>query len=325
MGKHFEPRMPRLEVRRPARVGDPLGPARSTAYGPGWRRTGHGFFVPVDCPRTPEQRVVEACLPLPRGGVLTGWASLRMRRVAFFEGLDAPVTILLPLSSHPKARASTRWLRREGVEAEGLVEGIPLAGVGEALLDHVADELAAGRAREAVVAVDMTAAAGVGGAADVLQAAAGRARLRHRSDVERVAALSVERSMSPPESRLRLIWLLDAKLPVPLLNYWIEDEHGRRVAVPDLLEPEAGVAVEYDGSSHAALARRTRDAEKDDLYRELGLEPVRITALDMRRPHHVADRLQRAYARARGSTRTRSWRLGAPFAGTRTRLRDRPG
>ena len=49
---------------------------------------------------------------------------------------------------------------------------------------------------------------------------------------------------------MMLIWMVDADLPRPLMNQPVFDLDGRHVATPDLLDVEAGLACEYNGSLH---------------------------------------------------------------------------
>ncbi len=51
--------------------------------------------------------------------------------------------------------------------------------------------------------------------------------LRHASELSR----------SPNETRMRLIWVLDARLPAPLVNQDVFDRTGRLIGVADLLRP----------------------------------------------------------------------------------------
>lgn len=318
MDRPFEPRLQRLDLVPPRRIGAHGGPTRGSAYGPSWHRTGHGLFVPASRPSTPEQRVVESVMPMPVDAALTGWAALRLAGAAFFDGRSRPVSAVVGAHRTPRPRQGVRWIHRDVDATVRTVAGLRLLEPAAALLDHLTDEIRRGRPREAVVGIDMAIAAGVCSLAALHDVAAARPRLARRAHVEQVIRQARAGSASPPESRLRLLWTLDCGLPAPQVNHWLLDEAGRRVAVPDLLDPESGLVVEYDGREHAADRRRARDAEKDDIYRELGLEPVRVTGPDMTRPLAVADRLQRAYARAVSSSRPRRWAVGEPF--TRTQI-----
>jgi hypothetical protein len=83
-----------------------------------------------------------------------------------------------------------------------------------------------------------------------VERAAVKRMLASRSDngivlARQAVALSDHRAESLPESRMRVLLVLDGLDPVP--QYWIEDAHGERIARADLAFPEHKVAVEYDG------------------------------------------------------------------------------
>src|SRR5215207_7110100 len=90
---------PRVRVARPVRI-DPAGrtgPTRGAARGPRWRRTAEGLYVPaaVDDALV-EQRIVEQGARL-HGGVVTGWAALRLLGGGYFDGLARHGRTRLPV------------------------------------------------------------------------------------------------------------------------------------------------------------------------------------------------------------------------------------
>lgn len=306
-------------VRLPSRVGDSDGPTRGAAAGPHWRRTGQGLYVPSDLACAGEQRVVESAMPAPSRARLTGWAALLLDGAAYFAGHDLPIDVLVPRHSNPRPRTGVHWHRRQSLPTAHAAAGVRVVDPPQALLDEAARLVSGGQHRDAVVAVDMTLLAGLCTIDEVADALRARRGSRLRGDLERVLALADGASESPPETYLRMIWLLDCGLPPPLVNTWVCDEAGHRLVVPDLLEPASGLVVEYDGGMHAELERRTRDAEKDEIYRDLGLECVRLTAIDMRSRARVVQRLRRAYARAERWVRPRRWSIGPPLRGASRR------
>jgi len=76
----------------------------------------------VDTSWSVEQRIVEAAGHLPPGGMVTGWAALRLLRGGFFDGVardgstEFPVTLLLPHSVRLAARPGV-VLRRAVIDA----------------------------------------------------------------------------------------------------------------------------------------------------------------------------------------------------------------
>ena len=98
--------------------------------------------------------------------------------------------------------------------------------------------------------------------------------------VRRALALASEHSRSPQETRLRLVWVLDAGLPPPLVNCQVSDLAGGLVGVADLLDVEAGVAGEYDGAAHRSRARHRRDNDRIERFRGVSLETFTVVAGD---------------------------------------------
>jgi hypothetical protein len=113
------------------------------------------------------------------------------------------------------------------------------------------------------------------------------------------------RSASPWETRLRMFYRRVAGLPRPEVNVPVFTKDGRFVGKPDLLDEEAGLAVEFDGKEH-----RGREQHRDDNLREEGLEEVnlvvsRVDSLDLRDRRSLRERLRAAYARGQARDRRR--------------------
>lgn len=99
---------------------------------------------------------------------------------------------------------------------------------------------------------------------------------------------------SPPESALRFA-LVSAGLPEPEVNTDIVDGRGTFLARGDLVYRREKLLVEYDGWYHERSAEQRR---KDILRRErleaAGWRVIVVTAIDMRRPEEVVERVRRA-------------------------------
>ena len=131
----------------------------------------------------------------------------------------------------------------------------------------------------------------------------------------RAYALSVAGSRSPPETRLRLAWTLDAGLPAPLLNPPVFDRRGALLGYPDLLDPDSATAIEYDGDDHRDLVSHTVDNDREERFEHHGLIVTRVTRLDLRpsRRQALVVRLRRAHARGlRRDRRDDRWTLAPP-------------
>ena len=192
--------------------------------------------------------------------------------------------------------------------------GIPTTTVLRAAFDAV--RLAADD-REAVVVLDMMAAArllSLRRMAAYVDARAGAAGVV--ANREAVSAAS-EHSRSPNEVRLRLMWEKDAGLPHVHVNCPVHDLAGRLLGIADLLDEEAGLAVEFDGADHRRARRHSDDIRREEGFRRHRLEVTRVTGLDLRDRRLVAARL-RAAGNARSSSQSRSgrgwrgrWRTGS--------------
>lgn len=98
---------------------------------------------------------------------------------------------------------------------------------------------------------------------------------------------------SPGESRLRLL-LVDAGLPIPLLNHELRDSSGAFVARIDLAYPHARIALEYEGDIHR-VDRQTwqKDIRRRERVEDLGWRMVRVTADDLYDPVELTRRIRR--------------------------------
>ena len=120
-----------------------------------------------------------------------------------------------------------------------------------------------------------------------------------------------------------MFYVLDLGCASPLVNCPVFDAHGHFVAVPDLLDEVAGLAMEYDGvgwrSDRTSAGHRDPDQHREDNAREellerTGLIVVRADKVDLtRRRSRLSQRLRAA--RSDGLRRDRSrdaWSLFSP-------------
>ena len=281
------------------------GPTPGAARGKHWERTGPGLYVPAGVDRTlPEQRIADAAAQLPPDGAITGWGALRMAGAAFLDGL-APdgrtplrVPAVVPAGCHRREQRGIRFVQG-GPDEVVMIQGIPCRPVRAALFDQMR---LAEDPREAVVAMDMTAAAGLTSVRRMTRYLERRTSWRGVPGVPQVRwalRLADERSVSPPETRLRLVWVLDARLPRPLVNEPVFDLSGNLLGYPDLLDPAAGLVGEYDGDDHRRARRHSHDVDREADFRGAGLEVTRVTSLDLQRREALVRRLHAARGRAR--------------------------
>ncbi|WP_300612893.1 hypothetical protein [Corynebacterium sp.] len=94
---------------------------------------------------------------------------------------------------------------------------------------------------------------------------------------------------SPPETWMRL--LLKPLLPDLEVQVRISDSDGP-VATADLGSWETGLMIFYDGAYHSAAEQREWDTEVNTRLTALGLIPLRLSALSMRSPEQVLERVR---------------------------------
>lgn len=305
---------------RPVRV-DPrgvAGPTKAAAAGPRWRRTSKGYYVPVGVTdELPEQRILEKSMRLPPGGAVTGWAACRLLGAAFFDGLatDGRTRVPVPLWVGDLAQLTkdehARVVRDRMVPGElTRRSGIPCTRPLRALFDEAR---AAPDVREAVVAVDMMAAAELSSIQQLVEYVDTMGGVNGVPQVREALELASEDSRSPNETRLRLIWQLDAGLPRPLVNQPVFDRGGRLLGIADLLDPVAGVVGEFDGADHRSAARHSADVDRENRFRDAGLEVFRVTGPDIPRRGVIVARILAARGRARWlPPHARAWTTTPP-------------
>ncbi|MEV7431909.1 hypothetical protein AB0N29_20020 [Nocardioides sp. NPDC092400] len=253
-------------------------------------------------PDLPVQRIVEAAAVLPAYGGVTGWAALHWLGARWFEGVEDDGRTLRPVAlaigpgnlRQDRLRAPTK----ERLAPDELLtdDGLPMTTV----LRSVCFEVRHARdVRAAVVVLDMACRADLVTVAEVRTYAA--ERLASWTGVPQTRAaldLADENVWSPQESLMRLQWVLDAGRAAPLTNRPVFGLDGRHLATPDLIDPEAGVVGEYDGSGHLGGPQRHRDLIREERLRAAGLELVVQVAADRRDPMGYLWRLRSAYERA---------------------------
>jgi hypothetical protein len=263
-----------------------------------------------------EQRILSQSVRLPPGGGVTAWAALRWRGAAFFTGIDytgarlpVPLTIGGSGSRAPDARVHYSWEQLSPVETE-IVAGLACTTVERALFDEVRRR---GTVRDGVVAIDMVVAAGLTTVADFSAYVERRPAWTGVGVTRGAVDLACDDSRSPQESRMRLVWIIDANLPVPLCNQPLFSLSGDLLGYPDLFDPVAGLVGEYDGADHLEEDRRSRDRTREERFRDHGLEYVAIVSGELPRRTHVVRRLRSAYRRAPfAPPEDRRWTLDHP-------------
>lgn len=314
---HWQPACDRPHgLVRPVPV-DPTGrrgPTRGQAAGPRWRQTSWGRYVPAEVDDgVVEQRILEQAARLASYGAVTAWASLRWRGARHFEGtgydgrrLGVPL-VGDKLRSCPRVTVTQEQLAPSEF---AIVDGVPCTTVQRALFDELRRHTSY---REAVVAAEMTFAARLISARLMGDYVAERPGWTGVPHVRKVLALAGEDCRSPQESRMRLVWMLDAGFARPLCNQPLFDLEGNLLGIPDLFDPEAGLIGEYQGADHKDGQRHRRDVAREELFRDHGLELFEIVGGDLRNRQAAAARMANARARARFlPPESRAWTLEPP-------------
>lgn len=289
------------------------GPTRGQARGPHWTNVGLGVYRTSSAPDSTEQRIVDAAASVPDGCAVTGWAALRWLLARWFDGLAAdgsplPVPIAVgdrhAKRGHDDIIVSEDWLFPGDVT---VVDGLPITTPVRSVTyeARVADgEIAALRAIEMAAYDDLVSIAELTSYTAMLTSRPGKKQL------EAALAVADENAWSPMEIVMRRFWQRDRDRPL-LCNQPVFDLAGNHLFTPDLLDAEAGVAGEYDGSVHDTGPRRGKDLDRAELTRRLGIEVATMMAGQGERQRFL-HRLDGAYERAARVAGPRLWTIEAP-------------
>lgn len=280
--------------------------------GPLWRRSMYGrYCFGVDDAKSPTRRIRDAISVLPTDGVIGGWAAAYLHGVTQLDGRSwagelEPVLIALPYH---------RRIRRAGIEtvraplSPGDVTVTKLVRV-TAPVRTCFDLIRRGSLEDAVVAVDAMLRRGVVSMDELRRYVADRPGWKGVPQARAALDLADAGSASGPESRLRVLWVVEAGLPRPEVNCEVYDPVYRFIGIPDLLDTEVGLVGEYDGAQHRELRHHTADNVREERLEALGLVVVRATSIDLKADRSkLVSRLRSAYQRASGWSRPRRWRL----------------
>jgi hypothetical protein len=126
--------------------------------------------------------------------------------------------------------------------------------------------------------------------------------------LRRALTLMDGRSRSVGESRLRVLWVVEARLPRPECNPYLLGRLGQVVGMPDLLLVASGLVGEYDGAHHRDLEGHTLDNAREEDFEGLGLVVVRATSIDLGpRRSLTISRLRAGHFRALAATGPVPW------------------
>lgn len=313
----FHPSRPGIVA--PVRI-DPsgeTGPTEGQARGPRWRRSSRGWYVPSDVdPKHPWQRAVEASVHLPGHGGVTGWAGLSWLGNPWFGGLGSngktqlPVPLatgLIHVRSQPGILVSEeRCSPRDLI----VVDGLPLT---TAVRSCCFEMRYAGSEWASAAVLDMAAYSDLVSIEEAQTYALDHPGWTGIRRCRKALALADENAWSPPEVRMRELWLSAAPKALLSCNAPVFNRRGGLIGVPDLIDPAAGVVGEYDGAHHLEGSQRATDVRREGHFRGHRLEYVVMTGPDLADPTHFVARLATAYERAADSRgHERTWTTDQP-------------
>jgi hypothetical protein len=231
------------------------------------------------------QRIYDAAETLPCRGAVGGWAAGHVLGATDLDGLgfsgkiQEPLPLLLPTRLHLAPREGVvHWRSPLGDEDLVEIDGVRVTKPVRTAFDVGRRSRTLERA---VVSLDVMARQLGVSADDVARYADKHPRARGRPLLKRALPLVDARSRSVGESRLRVLWIVEAGLARPECNPHLIDDLGQVVGMPDLLLVASGLVGEYDGAHHRDLRAHTLDNAREEDFESLGLVVVRATSLDL--------------------------------------------
>ena len=246
-------------------------------------------------------RAHAASLLLPPGGTVGGWAAAWLHGACWLDGVGRPVPLVVPRPAQIRPRPGVVVQRgRLPPEDRTVARGIPVTSLGRTAFDLLrVPDLA-----EAVIGGDALLHAGL------VTIAALRAQLTRRAGwpgvrrARHALHLCAAGAESPMETRLRLIWVRSARSR-PVVNPAVFDRSGVFLGRPDLLDPDAGVAGEFDGAGHRDPGQHAADNRREHRLERAGLIVIRFCVDDvLNHPNRVAAEISGAIQQ--GERRDRS-------------------
>ena len=274
------------------------------------------MYVPTEVDGTPvEQRILEQGSRIRAHGAVTGWAALRWRGATFFDGTESadtqlPVPIVVGHGLlRPDPRIVISWEQLPPGERE-LVDGVWTTVAERALFDEIRRH---GILSQAIVDIEMAIAAREVSADGFRAYVASRNAWTGVGLARDAAAVAGFGCWSPQEVRMVLCWLWDAELPRPVCNQPVFDRAGNLLAIPDLFDPRAGCAGEYQGADHKDGQRHREDVARHERLRAAGIEAFEVVGGDLTDPDLVAKRMHAARDRSPFlAPEARRWTLDQP-------------
>lgn len=250
--------------------------------------------------------------------VIGGWAALRIQGNTWFDGRDSRGN-LRPALIH--CEPGSRIRRRPYVEPfRGLLlndewsiyDGLAITTLARAAFDEMrtAPHLPA-----AVIAADMALSTTHGqprtSMTNLARIVNSHHKIRGIVQARKALVLASTRAASPWETRARMIATREARIPGWLVNAPVFDRNGALLGIADLLQPEAGLVIESDGSQHHEALQHAADNVREERFERCGLVVVRISAVDYRDQWTLVRRIREAHRDAL-ATKHQTWTIEYP-------------
>lgn len=248
-----------------------------------FRRLFRGVYVSAAIQLEARHWILAAVMTMPAGSVASHVTALRL--YGFAIGPAHPFHVSTESGTHTRHDGIVphQRLHRIGVR---VVDGVPVTGPNRTIVD-IATKVTF---IELVQAIEVM----LHRRHTTLDQLTRYALERHLDGVRRTRralTLAREGSESPMETVVRLM-IRFARLPEPIPNLEIRDEHGLFLARGDLVLPRWKILIEYDGWHHERDAdQRVRDIGRRERLEAAGWRVIVITAGDLRQPRQIVRRI----------------------------------
>lgn len=257
-----------------------------------WHAPVRGILATEPGPLSLESRCRAAVLGQRRPAVVSHLTATVMHglpvlgRVPDLRNRPQPIDLILPPPATTRQPGGLRlhWPHLDPVDT-GLLNDLPLTSVARSILD-VARRPELGH--WAIVLADAAIGQGLICVEELFEAQQRIVHPGHRQQLGRLLTRVDGRARSPQETVFRLT-LVDAGLPVPLVNWPLYDDDGLLIAIGDLVYDDYLLWLEYDGFAvHGRRSAFRHDRTRERLIRSRGFEVIRVIDEDIDRPRTLA-------------------------------------
>ena len=303
---------------RPVRT-DPSGtdgPTRNQARGPYWKQTSSGMYVPSSVDSTVvEQRILEQGSRIPGYGAVTGWAALRWHGATYFDGTGYDGELLpVPLILHDGIRPDPRFTQTESQ----LACTERMRGRRAARDDGAARVVRRGTADPQRSRVGGGDRHGGGRPADLCASVRDVRRPAERvGPASRTLARRLPWLGTTAARRRNTAWCwCGCSTPVSIrrcATARCSTSTAGSSASRTCWTSRPGLVGEYQGEDHKDGARHRKDVEREERFRDHGLEFFELVGGDIARRHVAVNRMLSARRRAKFlPPESRAWTLEPP-------------